>query len=660
MRILALIVVITAGVNGLKARDADSIWNEAIDCFNRENYHGVIDKMNEYLMINPYNSNAIYNRGLARIKLGDTDGACTDFLKALDFGFDRKSILVRYYCDLTYKLKYLKKFYYKKQELLPENNYRPLYPRADTLRGGLRPERTCFDVYYYDLKVRIIPAGKKIAGKNDIYFIVKDSCRRIQIDLFDNYKISSIRSENMDLSFSREYNAVFIEFPYMLAPGEKITLSVEYSGKPVIAEDPPWKGGFVWKRDKRLKRWVAVACEHLGASSWWPNKDHLTDEPDSMRISIEVPDRYIAVSNGVLRKTEKADNSYTRFVWFVSYPINNYNVTFYMGRYVNFNDTLKLAGNDTLMLNYHVLPYNLDRAVQHFRQVPEVVGFYSSIFGKYPFVRDGFGLVESPYAGMEHQSAIAYGNSYSNKNDYGYRNKKYDYIIVHEAAHEWWGNSVTAADMADMWIHEAFATYSEMLFIEHIFGKEEYLYEIGNKCNYIYNFWPMVENRDVNENSFAGNDIYTKGAMMLHCLRCTIDNDSLFFKLIRDFYSQNSYKVVDTDSFIKFINKGTKENYNPFFKKYLYETGLPVLEYSFANDSCDLVLTYKWTGVEEGFMMPFGIETNGKEAFRLVGTTNEQRTVLKNTEWFNFFNQWKGPAGAPDNSFTYYHTSYKD
>ena len=174
MRILALIVVFTAGVNGLKARDADSIWNEAIDCYNRENFHGVIDKMNEYFMINPFNPNAIYNRGLARIKLGDTDGACTDFRKALAFGFNKKLILVRYYCDPTYRLKYLKKYYYKKQELVPENNYRPIYTRADTLRGALRPERTCFDVYYYDLKVRIIPAGKKIAGKNDIFFILKD------------------------------------------------------------------------------------------------------------------------------------------------------------------------------------------------------------------------------------------------------------------------------------------------------------------------------------------------------------------------------------------------------------------------------------------------------------------------------------------------------
>ena len=543
---------------------------------------------------------------------------------------------------------------------MPENNYRPEYTRTDTLRGALRPERTCFDVNYYDLKVRIIPKGKKIAGNNDIYFTMLDSSRQIQIDLFNNYKIGSVRWKNQELDYKRECNAVFIKFPQILMPGEKNTISVEYYGKPEAAVDPPWKGGFVWKRDKKFNRWVAVACEHLGASSWWPNKDHLTDEPDSMTINIEVPEKYLAVSNGTLKKTEKVDKSYNRFVWFVSYPINNYNVTFYMGKYIQFTDTLVLDDNDTLLLKYHVLPYNLDKAVRHFEQVPEIVSFYCDIYGKYPFIRDGFGLVESPYTGMEHQSAIAYGNSYSNKNDHGYKNKKYDYIIVHEAAHEWWGNSVSAGDMADAWIHEAFATYSELLFIEHIFGKEEYLYELSNKLNYIYNFWPMVENRNVNENSFASNDIYTKGAMMLHCLRCIINNDSLFFKIIRDFYHQKSYKIVDSDSFIKFVNKETKENYYPFFKKYLYETRLPVLEYSFDTNPDNLVFRYKWTEVEEGFRMPFCIETGNKEAIRLVGTTYEQSIVLENVKWFNFFNQWKGPAGSRDNSFTYYWTSYKE
>lgn len=643
----------------LRAGEPDSIWNEGINNFRKENYHGAINNMNEYLKIKPDNSTAIYNRGLARIKLGDTDKACLDLLKAQAAGFRKKTKFIRYYCDPAYMLKFLKKFYYKDEDLLYEKGYRPEYTRADTLRGALRAERNCFDVYYYDLTVRIIPGGKRITGRNNIYFTVLESSQSIQIDLFENYTIKNIKWNNRELDFQREFNAVFIKFPEILNPQESHIISVEYYGRPGIAKNPPWDGGFVWKRDKKFNRWVGVACEHLGASSWWPNKDHLTDEPDSMTINIEVPEKYKAISNGTLKGVETADKSYNRFVWFVSYPINNYNVTFYMGKFIQFSDTL-ILDNDTLQMKYHVLPYNLEKARKHFQQAPEVVKFYSDIFGKYPFMRDGFGLVEAPYAGMEHQSAIAYGNSYSNKNDHAYRNKQYDYIIVHEAAHEWWGNSVSAGDMAEAWIHEAFATYAELLFIENVFGKEEYLYETMNKSYYIYNFWPMVQNKHVNENSFASNDIYNKGAIMLHSLRCTINNDSLFFKIIKEFNVRNRYRIVDTDDFVEFVNKNTKEDYSAFFNKYIYDTRIPVLEYSFDLNQDDLIFTYKWTEVEEGFKMPFCIQTNEKKAVRLVGTTQVQEILFKNTSWFNFFNHWKGPEGIEDNSFTYFWTNYKE
>ncbi|UCH14973.1 MAG: hypothetical protein JSV22_03155, partial [Bacteroidales bacterium] len=355
----------------------------------------------------------------------------------------------------------------------------------------------------------------------------------------------------------------------------------------------------------------------------------------------------------------KSDNSYNRFVWFVSYPINNYNVTFYMGKYIQFGDTV-ILDNDTLQMKYYVLPYNLEKARNHFQQAPDVVKIYSEIFGKYPFMRDGFGLVEAPYAGMEHQSAIAYGNSYSNKGSYSYRNRQYDYIIVHEAAHEWWGNSVSAGDMAEAWIHEGFATYAELLFIEKLFGKEEYLYETMKKSHYIFNFWPMVQNKDVNEDSFASNDIYHKGALMLHSLRCIINNDSLFFKIIKEFNINNSYKIVDTDDFIEFVNNYAKEDYSAFFNKYLYDNRLPVLEYSFNENPDGLIFTYKWTEVEDGFKMPFCIQTDEKKAVRFIGTTQEQEVLLKNTSWFNFYNNWKSTEGIEDNSFTYYWTSYKE
>ncbi|NJK85639.1 MAG: M1 family metallopeptidase [Bacteroidales bacterium] len=285
-----------------------------------------------------------------------------------------------------------------------------------------------------------------------------------------------------------------------------------------------------------------------------------------MMIRLKVPKGYTAVSNGTLKKQFRSEAKYDQFEWFVSYPINNYNVTFYLGKFEYFSDSVEIQG-DNLLLKYYVLPYNLEKAKTHFEQSKQILKAYSKFFGKYPFMRDGFGLVESPYEGMEHQTAIAYGNSYSNVENNTYRKKEFDYIIVHEAAHEWWGNAVSAVDMADIWIHEGFATYAEFLLVEDVYGKDEYNYEINQKRKFIFNFWPVVENYDVNENSFASNDVYTKGAMILHCLRSTINNDSLFFKIIRDFFKENEFNVVTTQQFIDLVNQSTGKNFTPFFKK---------------------------------------------------------------------------------------------
>jgi aminopeptidase N len=478
--------------------------------------------------------------------------------------------------------------------------------------------------------------------------------RRIQVDLFDNFEITAITWEGQTLPWYREFNAVFIDFPRQLNTGESQYISITYRGKPVKAPDPPWDGGFVWQRDKNRDLWLGVACEHLGASSWWPTKDHMTDKPDSMQITLEVPRGYEAISNGNLLKKEAADSRFDRFTWFVHYPINNYNITFYVGKYTAFIDTL-IQGKDTLRLDYNVLTDNLEIAREHFRQTHEIIAFYNEAFGFYPFPKDGFGLVESSYEGMEHQSAIAYGNNFG-KDTEVYRNQVYDYIIVHEAAHEWWGNSVTACDMADIWIHEGFATYAECLFLENKLGREEYLYELSDKSRYIFNVWPLVQNRDVNENTFASNDVYNKGAMLLHCLRCTINNDSVFFGLLRDFCVSNRYKTISTDDFINFVNRYTGSDYTAFFRIFLYDTRLPVLSYKYVFDNGDLMLRYRWTGVEDGFVMPFGIQTDRKESLRLLANNLWQEVRLPDAQWFNFYNLWNGYAGSKDNSYTYFHT----
>lgn len=659
MRRLLIMAVALSGWMITFSQTVEEIWQEGLDCFAEKNFHGAIEHMNQLLKVAPDYSYAHYNKGISRLNLGDPEGACNDISRAIATGMDKNTKFYEFMCQDGPKYKLLKKHFYHNVEIYPDNGYRPYYTRKDSLRGALRPERTCFDVYFYDLTVRIIPRDKKIRGENIIYFEVIEPTSRIQIDLFPEFSINEISWNENPLNYTREFDAVFIEFPHQLVPGDKHVITFRYSGKPGKAEKPPWQGGFVWKKDKKRRHWAGVACEHLGASSWWPNKDHLTDRPDSMKINIEVPSKYKAVSNGMLQNTIPTDRRYKRYEWFVSYPINNYNVTFYMGNFVSFKDTVVLDGKP-LILKYDVLPYNLEKAKEHFTQTKDLLRFYNDAFGQYPFMADGFGLVDSPYEGMEHQTAIAYGHGFRNTVIEGCEDLNYDFIIVHEAAHEWWGNALCAADMADIWLHEGFATYAELMYLEHSCSKEAYLYELNDKLQTIINFWPMVENYDVNENSFASNDVYNKGATMLHCLRCNINNDSLFFNIIRDFNLQYRYQAISSKDFINFVNQKTGEDYTAFFNKYLYEKELPVLSYHFTREDAHLILTYRWTGVEDGFKMPFCIQTNAKKAVRLDGTTTEQKVTLENTEWFHFYNEWLDLDGILDNSYTYFWTKWNE
>ncbi|NJK87019.1 MAG: M1 family metallopeptidase [Bacteroidales bacterium] len=500
------------------------------------------------------------------------------------------------------------------------------------------------------------PKSNFISGYNDIYFRVDAATKRIQVDLFSNYDIQSINWENRDLNFTREFDAVFISFPEELAVNSFQNIRVNYSGKPEKAQNPPWFGGFVWEKDKKGNRWDGVACEHLGASSWWPCKDHMTDEPDSMKMTFTVQKGYDLISNGTLTEKRDVDDEYTSHTWMVNNSLDPYNATFYMGKFSHFSDSVTNS-EGTYPLDYYVLPYNLEIARETFKQTKEVILVFEELFGNYPFPEDGFGMVESPYEGMEHQGAIAYGNNYENKNNQ-YVHKEYDYIVVHETAHEWWGNSVSAADMADMWIQEGFATYAELLFMEKRFGHEDYLKEVAGKMIEIFNFWPLVQNRGVNENTFASNDVYTKGAILLHNLRCTMNDDSLFFKLIKDFAVKYKKRVVTSNDFIEMVNSYSKKDYTSFFNKFLKETGLPVLEYTWKKDGENLVLKFRWTEVMDGFEMPFSLRY-GNHSIRLIGNTSEQEITLQNTETFRFYNFWAGTEGVDKNAFTYYWTRMK-
>ena len=655
MRLSFALLVISL-CSAVHAQHPDTLWQNSLVKFDKKDYHGVIEDMNEFLKLVPNFPDALFNRGIAKVYLGDTFQGCIDLELARESGQEKNNPFINYQCNKNFIRELLIKQFYGKQKVYPELGYRPRYTRTDTLRGALRHERNCYNVFYYDLTVNVQPKKKRIEGKNNIYFKVTLPSSVIQVDLFDDFRIHSILWSNTPLSWKREYNAVFVTFPRELSPGESHAITVIYSGKPPAAPNPPWDGGFVWSEDDNKDLWIGVACEQLGASSWWPVKDHMTDKPDSMQITLQVPKGYKAVSNGNLRNRVSTGKKYDQFTWFVSYPINSYNVTFYIGKYESFGDTL-ITGRDTVRFDYNVLHYNLDIARKHFHQTRDVVSFYNRAFGMYPFARDGFGLVESPYEGMEHQSAIAYGSAFDNEGANAYRNRLYDFIIVHEAAHEWWGNSVSAGDMADIWIHEGFATYAEYLFLEDRFGKEEYLHELSENSSYIFNVWPLVQNRDVNENTFAGQDVYNKGAIVLHNLRCTMNNDTLFFNLIRDFCINNQYRTVNSEDFTSFVNRYSGSDYTPFFNIFLYSTNLPVLSYSYEKAEGELIITYRWTGVEDGFFMPFGIRINGVESLRVEATTVSQEIRIPEGSYFYFHNLWNGYAGSRDNSFTYFVTN---
>lgn len=626
--------------------------------FEKYEFYDAIREMDSYLIKYP-RAGAIYSdRAVAKLYLNDLIAASQDLVSSYKLSYHGRDLLVKRYASKDFLVNLLTKNYLEEGALNAENGFMPVFGLKDSLQGSLRPERTCFDIWFYDLTVKILPETKSIEGCNQIYFRTTQITNKIQIDLADKFRINSITWKGKELKYTRIFNAIFISFDENLSANENEMITIRYAGIPRVAPSPPWNGGFVWKK-KRGHWWVGVACEHLGASSWWPCKDHLTEKPDSMRINIQVPAGYQAISNGNLRSMHPIDKTYNNFEWFVSYPINSYGVTFYMGKFVNFNEVFTNP-NGSYNIDYYVLPHHLKKAKKYYNQTKDIVRVYEKLFGEYPYKKDGMAMVEAPYAGMEHQSAIAIGDEYGKYDRRGYENTDYDYLVVHETAHEWWGNTVTMGDMADAWISEGFATYAEYLFMEERFGYEAYLTACSKNMLYIVNIWPIVGPRDVNDNSFIGNDIYHKGATMLNNLRCIIDNDSLFFALIKSFYNQYKFKIVTTSDFISFINITAGKDYTDFFIKFLYDIDPPVLQYEFTLKNDTLVFSYKWTKVGKNFTMPFSITIDDDKNYRLNGTTDDQIFKMANVKSFYLPNEKRFKKNQiTKNSFTYYWTSWK-
>ena len=496
---------------------------------------------------------------------------------------------------------------------------------ADILRGEYGRYRSNNDLLFYHLDIRIDPEKKYVSGKNTIRFRMLKDDTRIQLDLYDNLNVNKVvfyksarRGGLIDLKYQRDSGAVFVDFPETLKAGSVYTIDFYYSGTPRTTGR---FGGFTFGKDPANRPWIFTACEGEGASIWWPNKDQWKDEVESMKISIAVPNGLIDVSNGkFLGKTDLGDG-YTRWDWLVQYPINNYSVSVNIGNYEHWSDRV---GN--LPLDFYALPEDLDRAKKQFAQARGMIEAFQHYFGPYPFKRDGYKLIQAPYSGMEHQSAVTYGNRFAN----GYLERdwtgvgispRFDFIIIHESGHEWFGNSVTAADRSDMWIHEGWTTYLECLYVEYMYGKADGLkYTNGYRAK-VQNQRPIIAPRGVN--ATPPQDQYFKGALFINTLRSIVDNDQRWWVLLRNFYQRFKYRNIMTEDIVAYFNRATGRNLTPVFNQYLRHTAIPKIELKF--DETVGTVSYRWKVDEPSFAMPVRVGT--KDHWQLIEPTTEWKTM---------------------------------
>jgi aminopeptidase N len=481
---------------------------------------------------------------------------------------------------------------------------------------------------HYDLNVSVLPDDKSIKGNNVIKYKVLSDNNIMQIDLQPPLNIQYIEQNGKTLDYVKMgKNAYFVTLAEPQKKDSIYQITVHYAGKPRPAKQAPWDGGFSWAKDKNGDHFIATSCQGLGASVWWPCKDHSYDEPDSMRMAVTVPKDLTDVSNGRLRRVVDNDDDTRTFEWYVTNPINNYGVNINIGNYVHFSDEY-LGEKGLLTLDFYVLPYNLEKAKEQFKQVKLMLQAFEHWFGPYPFYEDGYKLVETPYLGMEHQSSVTYGNFFKN----GYLGRdlsntgwglKWDFIIIHESGHEWFANNITYKDIADMWIHESFTNYSENLYTEYHFGKDagsEYV--IGTRSG-IENDRPIIGTYGVNHQ--GSGDMYSKGGNMLHTIRQIIDDDEKWRQILRGMNLYFYHQTVTSKQIEDYIIQQSGKNIQKVFDQYLRNTAIPTLEYKFKND----ILSYRWTNCIKGFDMP--VKTmleNGKFTF-IYPSTKWQKVKVK-------------------------------
>ncbi|KQC32711.1 peptidase M1 [Nonlabens sp. YIK11] len=506
------------------------------------------------------------------------------------------------------------------------------FTRQDTLRGSITPERAWWELTYYHLDIKVAPDDKFISGSNTISYQVLEPYQTMQIDLQEPMRITKVLQDGQELEVRHDGNAHFINLEKEQVIGANDSIQVFYEGHPREAKNAPWDGGISWEKDKNGNHFIASSCQGLGASVWWPNKDHMYQEANGMTISVNVPSGLMNVSNGRLESVEALEDDTTTYTWKVENPINNYGVNINIGDYVNFSETYKGEKGD-LDMNYYVLSYNLEKAKKQFTDAPRMMEAFEHWFGPYPFYEDSFKLVEVPYLGMEHQSSVTYGNQYAN----GYLGRdlsgtgwgmKFDFIIIHEAGHEWFANNITNKDIADMWIHESFTAYSENLFLDYYYGKEaSAAYVIGTRRS-IGNKTPIIGTYNVN--SEGSGDMYYKGANMLHTIRQLVNDDEKWRQILRGLNKEFYHRTVTTEQIESYISDQSGMDLSKVFDQYLRDVRIPELEYTIDGTE----LSYRWNNVVNGFEMPVEITIDGNT--RTIKPTQEFQKMQLPVKKFTF------------------------
>lgn len=515
----------------------------------------------------------------------------------------------------------------------------PVFDKETILLGELSPAREQMDVTWYNLDIHFQAEEKTLSGWVEIKAVAKQDIDSFYFDLDQPLVLDELKFDTrsgINMPYKREYRSVISRLPQTVKKGQVFSVLVRYHGKPVIAKKPPWKGGMVWKHDDSKNIWAGIACETEGASIWFPCKDHTSDEPDSASMRFTIPDNgLMVVSNGQFMGAEKL-NGQASFSWKVTYPINLYDITFYLGNFIPVSDSYTGMDGSALQITHYVLKGHEGKAKEHFKQAKEHIRIYENLYGPYPWTRDGFKLVESPYEGMEHQTAIAYGN--------GFRMDLYgveDYVMLHETGHEWFGNAVTAADLNDVWLQEGFTTYGEALYLEKKYGTVAARKHLAFYRMMIKNKRPLVGPAGRRYFDYKDGDVYVKGAWVLQTLRTAIGDDPLFFSILQTFYQENKMKTVSSATFIQTVNRLSGINFSGFFKQYLNQNEIPVLEYEYASDG---TFYFRWSNTaedfsqvripvmfgEQGKVFDLNPEKNIKALFQSPGTTHESDVFINN------------------------------